>query len=559
MPPSQIPPSPPQNRRPNEGDFSRRGAKNALLRRRAFLLGLVLVVGGAFLGRQIERFEPTEAEIEALERQKRAQIPPRCDVLVVGGTPAGMAAAIAAARSGANVVLVEPREKLGGDITYAYLNQFDVPLKGLHQSESPVAYGVFGEFYRELGVAFDLKRAQNYFQRKIGAQKRIRLMLSTHVSGLQMKNGRLLGAILKSKSGKIRFWETGAVVDATNDAEIAAMAGAGYNIGRESMNPDRKMQSAGLLFSVSNVNWMKVRAYVRGQRAVSLRVLKRFKPGAANAIDVRVEGRRALLRLGGISGNYAWERGDIVRDYRARGPNVVMLSLNFGRQDDGSVVLNTLNLLNVNGLDAHSRAEARREGIAEIKPFLKHLRRNMPGFENAKLKSVAPEIYVRETRHIAGFDASTFPGFNAKLQTGTLTVSDIRESRAFANRVALCSYPLDLHPYERDDLRRQDGFGPERHFYTLPLGALIPRRADGVFVASRSLSATYSAAGSARVIPVTMAAGEAVGVAAWMCAKGGFSPHELVVSKTKIAALQKQLRKNGVNIGDDLARSYPKS
>lgn len=460
-----------------------------------------------------------------------------------------MAAAIAAARSGASVVLVEPREKLGGDISYAYLNQFDVPLKGLHQSESPVAYGIFGEFYRELGVAFDLKRAQKYFDKRIGAQKRIRLMLSTQVSGLRMRNGRLRGAILKGKNGKSRLWETKAVVDATNDAEIAAMAGAGYNIGRESMNPDRKMQSAGLLFSVSGVNWMKVRAYVRGQRAVSLRVLKRFKPGAANAIDVRVEGKTALLRLGGISGNYAWERGDIVRDYRARGPNVVMLSLNFGRQDDGSVVLNTLNLLNVNGLDAHSRENARREGIAELKPFIKHLRRNLPGFEKATLKAVAPEIYVRETRHIAGFDAST----NSN-QTGTLTVSDIRESRAFSNRVALCSYPLDLHPYEREDLARQDGFGPERHFYTLPLGALIPRRADGVFVASRSLSATYSAAGSARVIPVTMAAGEAAGVAAWMCAKGGFSPHELVVSKTKIAALQAQLRKNGVNIGDTLAK-----
>jgi hypothetical protein len=295
------------------------------------------------------------------------------------------------------------------------------------------------------------------------------------------------------------------------------------------------MQSAGLLFSVKNVDWNQISAYVKHKKALSMADLKKFKHGAAGSIDVRIEGRDALLRLGGTRDNYAWERGDIIKDYVPRGPDVVILSINFGRQDDGSVVLNTLNVVNVDGLSHHSRQKAHDEATREIPFLIEYLRHRMPGFERAELAQIAPELYIRETRHIHGFYS--------------LKVADIKEDRAFPDRIALCSYPLDLHPYEKRDA---NPFGPKRYLYTLPLRALVPRKVDGLFVASRSLSATYSAAGSARVIPVTMAAGQAAGEAATLCANEGISPHQLAQSAEQIAIVQNNLRAVGLDIGDSL-------
>jgi hypothetical protein len=141
------------------------------------------------------------------------------------------------------------------------------------------------------------------------------------------------------------------------------------------------------------------------------------------------------LRRGGVHGNYAWERGDIIRNYKPRGSNILFLSINYGRQSDGTVVLNTLNIVGVNGLSASSQAQAHREAVRELPHFISYLRRAMPGFSKAKLARIAPELYIRETRHIHGHYA--------------LKVSDIRAEHQFFDRIASASYPLDLHPYHK--------------------------------------------------------------------------------------------------------------
>ncbi|MDF2440977.1 MAG: hypothetical protein JWN98_1961, partial [Abditibacteriota bacterium] len=110
---------------------------------------------------------------------------------------------------------------------------------------------------------------------------------------------------------------------------------------------------------------------------------------------------------------------------------------------------------------------------------------------------------------------------------------------------------LDLHPYRKNDI---NPFGPQRHYYTIPLRSLVPRRVNNIFVASRSLSATYSAAGSARVIPVAMACGEAAGAAAWLCATRGLTPHDLMNDSRPVKQLQDNLRDWGADIGDVLPR-----
>lgn len=471
----------------------------------------------------------------------------QCDVFVVGGTPSGVAAALAAARRGAKVVLIEPRPKLGGDIVYAMLNMFDVPARPGHAS--PI-HGIFAEFYDQLGMSFEPDRARRLFDAALAAEPNIRVYRNTRVLQIDKNGASVIGGRVREMTAQgAREWDIAArtVIDATDDASFATRAGADSYLGREVANRDKKMQTAGLLFSVKGVDWNAVRFYVRGKR------LMRAEESAASTVEIRVPSagradaskaarkkskpaaaKPIWLRLGGIHGDYAWERGDIAKRYQPRGRNVMLLSINFGRYSDGTVVLNTLNLLDVNGIDAASTARARREGQAELPRLVNFLRRAMPGFEKARLAHVAPELYIRETRHIKGFYA--------------LKVKDIRAETKFFDRVAFASYPLDLHPYVKGQL---NPFGPRRYYYTLPLRSLVPRAVDNVFVASRSLSATYSAAGSARVIPVTMAAGEAAGAAAWICARDNVSPHQLMNDSRRVRLVQKSLRALGADIGDE--------
>ncbi len=88
-------------------------------------------------------------------------------------------------------------------------------------------------------------------------------------------------------------------------------------------------------------------------------------------------------RLGGGVGRYMWERGNIVKPYQPQGKDIEMLSINFGRQKDGSVVLNTLNILGVNGLNPVSVSKATNQALEELPAFITFLRKAMPGFEKS--------------------------------------------------------------------------------------------------------------------------------------------------------------------------------
>ena len=504
--------------------------------RRAAFVGMAVVIVGAGVWFWKRRAAPraviTRPISAFIARAEKLAQDQECDVLVLGGTPSGVAAALSAARAGARVVLAEPRPHLGGDMTYAWINQFDVPLKGIHSTHSPIDYGIFGEFYKELGVAFAPEQARAVIERKLAAESNIRVLTGAKTEHLNLEDGRLKSVLLHVKSGWIRV-NAPAIVDATNDADVAARSGAGYYLGREQANADRAMQAAGLFFKLKNVNWEKLRRYTRRRRSLPLDVAIAQKPTILKSSDARLRNGRIVITLGGGVGSYAWERGDIVKKYRPHGQNIKVMSINFGRTSEDECVLNTINILDTNGLTRFSRDRARREAVQELKFLVPFLQKKMPGLERAELAGAAPELYIRETRHISGLT--------------TLTAHDVKTARLFPDRIALCAYSMDLHPYKNGELPS----GTRRWVFTLPLTALVPKSVDGLFVASRSLSATWMAAGAARVIPVTMAAGEAAGLCAAMCAKDNISPHEFARDEAKIALLQDELRKNGVDIGDN--------
>lgn len=426
----------------------------------------------------------------------------RTDVLVLGGSPAGVAAALAAARQGRDVILVEPRPYLGTVVTGAMLNMWDLNWGPHHES---TVRGIFGEFFQALhGLTFDPMLARTLFKDKISAESRIRLYTETRILRPVMGDTGVIGAVLQNATGTHGV-RAAVTIDTTDDADIAAAAGVEYTIGRETSGIDRTMQPATLLFRVRDVDWTALVRYI----------VEEEKP----------------LRRGGVNQGVVWGLGTIVRQYRSDDPGVRAYDLNIGRLPDGSVWINSLQIFDVDGTNEASRRDAYARAKLVVPAFVEFLRAKVPGFERATLVQVAPQLYIRETRHIRGLYV--------------LTALDIQNARRFWDRIAVASYPMDLHPYRPDEF---NPFRPVRRLYTIPLRSLIPEKLDGLLVASRALSATYQAAGSARIVPTTIALGEAAGVAASVCIEQKVSPHGLIQQFSLVALVQQRLQRAGARI-----------
>ncbi len=426
----------------------------------------------------------------------------RTDVLVLGGSPAGVAAALAAARQGHDVILVEPRPYLGTVLTGAMLNMWDLNWGPQHES---TVRGIFGEFFQALrGLTFDPMVARTLFKEKVSAESRITLLTGTRILRPVLGDSGVIGAVLQNATGTHGI-RAAVTIDTTDDADVAAAAGVEHTIGRETSGIDRTMQPATLMLRVRDVDWAELVRYI----------VEEEKP----------------LRRGGVNQGLVWGLGTIVRQFRSDDPGVRAYDINIGRLPDGSVWINSLQIFDVDGTNEASRRDAYARAKLVVPAFVEFLRARVPGFERATFVQVAPQLYIRETRHIRGLYV--------------MTALDIQSARRFWDRIAVASYPMDLHPYRPDEF---NPFRAVRRVYTIPLRSLIPEKVDGLLVASRSMSATYQAAGSIRIVATTIAVGEAAGVAASVCIEKKVSPHGLIQQFNLVTLVQQRLQRAGARI-----------
>jgi ribulose 1,5-bisphosphate synthetase/thiazole synthase len=429
----------------------------------------------------------------------------RPDVLVVGGTPAGVAAAIAAARHGENVTLVAGRPVLGGVLTDATMDQWDL---NLAPDGASVEGGIFDEIHAALGDAFTAADAARVFGELAASEPRIHTILNAEPVAVRVGAGAdgkriedVTFARTGTRSGDPAFTlAAGSVIDATDDADVAALAGARYDVGRQDTGIDEKMQAVTLMFTIDGVDWADI----------------------ARGYDVATDGP------GGVEGRRAWGYAKLMDGYRPLSADVLVRDLNLGREDDGSISVNAIDVLGIDGRSAGDLARARAIAEAEAPHLTAYLRERLAGFAAARVGGFADAVYVRETRHVLG-DA-------------WLTADDVWDGVMPADRIGLSSYPLDLHPVTATD---RLAYAPVRHVYGVPFGALVPRGFSNLLLASPAISASHEASGSARVIPTTIEEGEADGVAAALANERGLSFSALAASPEAIASLQTDLRRDG--------------
>jgi len=397
------------------------------------------------------------------------------DVIVVGGGPGGVPAAVSAARNSARVLLVERYGFLGGMATAALVN----PYMKYKAGDTVLTRGLFHEFLDKLQGAgailpdrqhFDdepMKWLLDRFVLDSGAD----LLLHTMAIGVLRKRNRIKAVRVFHKGG-IEDLSADIFIDSTGDGDLAAWAGAKIEIGREGDHGCQPLTSA-------------------------------FR--MANVVVARMPESQEINRLydeAKAKGEVANPRENVLK-FKTVHPDVVHF--------------NTTRIIGETSLDGWSMTQAEIEGRRQVEDMAKFLIKHVAGFENSYLIKTGTQIGVRESRRVMG--------------NYVLTADDVLSARHFEDGIACACYDIDIHNPSGGgtDIRRLK----EGTYYQIPYRCLLPEGVDNLIVASRCISADHAAHSSLRVMPIVWALGQAGGTAAALCVKKKILPSALDAAELK--------------------------
>ncbi len=428
------------------------------------------------------------------------------DVVVIGGGPAGLAASASAARHGARTLLIERYGFLGGMGTAGGVTNF-AGLYGRRNGEMhQLVHGVVDELLDRLDALGGLNQPQDGMQGRIRVRSYdtsaykcaadqlliaagVELLFHAQAAAVIMKGPRIDAVVIETKSGR-QAVRASVFIDCSGDADVAAWAGVPHEIGDG--------QGSGLfpttMFRVGHVD-----------AAAALAAVGEFQ--AINRYMAQAQSDHP--------GRYQFPReGAILRpqikpsEWRA---NVTQLKNAQGQA--------------MNGVDARELSQGEIDGRRQIADYFHFLREQVPGFAQASIIEIAPQVGIRETRRIAGQYA--------------LTGQDILNSARFDDSMGINAWPMELHQHGRIEW----GFptDPLRAYNDLPWRMLVPQGVDNLLVAGRCASMTHEGQSAARASGACFVMGQAAGTAA---AHSAGSP----LVETDVKQLQQWLRADGAYI-----------
>lgn len=449
-----------------------------------------------------------------------AAVAAEADVLVVGGGPAGLGAALGAAAAGAEVVLAERYGFLGGNATAALV----MPLMSFHTRRGtsvPASAGTLTPMDHAPGDPVVAGTLKTLLERLVAAggaippsertgfvvpfdpevfklvaldlldEAGVKFLFHAFATGV-IGDHRVEGVVFETKSGPLVI-KARAVVDCTGDGDIASLAGAPFEVGRD---VDDLVQPMTLMFRITEFEREAFMAYVKAH------------PDQWRG----VHGLWALIREATAAGELELPREDI---------------LFFGTPHEREISVNSTRVTRVLGTDVWDLTFAEWQSRRQMRQIVAFLRRYVPGFERAYVVQSGMTIGVRETRRIIG--------------EYQLTADDVLAARKFDDVIARGAYPIDIHnPTGRGTILQ---LLPPGEAYDIPLRCLLPQRADRLVVAGRCISGTHEAHSSYRVMPIAMATGQAAGVCAALAAHTGKAPRDI-----QAADVQRELKRQGADL-----------
>lgn len=405
------------------------------------------------------------------------------DVVVAGGGPAGVGAAIAAARAGAKTLCIEWFGCLGGMMTSGLHTHLCI-LKSASGGEDFIIGGIPMELCRRgedrqygeiVGCNYDYEvEAMKRDLDDWAAEVNLELLYHAFVADAIVEDGALRGVIVQSKSGREAILAR-QVVDCTGDADVAARAGAPWEYGRPS---DGLTQPCTLMFRLEGADWNGINEY------------RKTDPGLTEMC------RKAI------------DAGDM-EPFQTQ-----LMGFWYTKYRPTQVGVNFTNIVHCNATDARDVTAATIEGRRQARVLTEVFRKYIPGMEHCYMIDTAHYLGVRETRRIVG--------------EHTLTIDEVVGVRKSEQGIAKGSFFVDIHSPDKTGLFEPRHL-PKGEHYDIPYGCLVPRGVEHLLVAGRCISADHEALGSTRVMFQCMALGEAAGVAAAVCAAEGGTPRGVEV------------------------------
>ncbi|WP_436374013.1 FAD-dependent oxidoreductase [Cytobacillus sp. BC1816] len=436
------------------------------------------------------------------------------DVVVAGGGPAGINAAIAAGRRGARTLLIERYGFLGGMSTVALV----YPWMTFHtETGRQVIKGIAQEIVERL---MSIEGSPGHLRDTVGftntvtpyhpekykllalemlEEAGVEVLVHSFADSVEVDGGTIKSIRLVTKSGPIRV-KAKQFIDSTGDADIAFLSGAPCLKGREN---DQKTQPLTMKFRMRGVDVSKVK------EAMKRNPENFYKKTPINELDE--------LPLTGVQGFY--------KEWNASGVPINRDQVLFfiGPEED-EVLVNCTRVQGLDGTDVFDLTKGEKEGRKQVMMMAKFLQTNIPGFEKASISAVGSQIGIRETRRISG--------------EYSLTIKDVITGKKYDDTIALSGYPIDIHDPTGKGVQANDIEGDGS--YGIPYRCLIPKEIDNLLVAGRCISTTHEALATTRLTPSCMATGQAAGTAAAISLAEGVDPRDLDAS-----VLRKKLLEDG--------------
>jgi hypothetical protein len=513
-------------------------------------------------------------------------------VIIAGGGPAGVVAALAAKRTGADTLLIERASFLGGMMTgglvnslHGYrlhkeyvktepMNNWDSPLvvKGislelvtrLQKAGGTVDYGHVGE--PSIRENFDPEIMVHVLDEMM-EEAGVDVLFNT-ITVMPVKEGNVIkGVALVNKSGP-QVILSDVVVDATGDADLAAAAGVPFELGRPA---DGRFHGGSLLMEVGGIDPDQLIDYLKNRPVKDTEEKKRINDelsrlcgGGGSRTDslLTLDGKRGFFSMAGK--DRTWD--EIEQDRRSgkylKLPPVEKEWIEFAKDGNVPPLVGTTQAVYPRPPSLHwfgmirqgkMRYDQLQAGLHELffnqtdereiskaliymrkidRAYMKFLNERVPGFEDAYIIKTSPMAGTRESRRIIG--------------EYMLTAEDCVKGRRFPDVVAMCGRACNVHSLT-GLWGEQIWLEPEKPF-DIPYRSLVPKKVDNILVAGRSISADFVASGAIRAEPNCMSTGEAAGTAAALSANLGIAPRNLDVK-----LLQQKLVELGIQLsmGED--------
>ena len=413
--------------------------------------------------------------IETIQETRKTPVEGKYDVIVVGGGPAGVGAALAAGRLGKRTLLVEQYGFLGGMWTAGLvLPIWDWENKG----------GIIREIVDDLYHAgkssntgplytFDIEAMKLLLDRKMRAAG-VDVLFHTMFADTIMDESTVRGVFVENKSGRAAYLAS-VVIDCTGDGDVAARAGAPFSVGRDA---DGATQPMSLIFKLGNTDYVQTVTHLPdGMGDNELFFYMKHAAEAAGLADYEFNFERPYL-------------------LRVPTPHEGIAEMTHVRGKSG--------------LDAWDLSAAEQEGRELVDEAVNFFTTYMPQFKDAFLSQTAPHIGVRESRRIHG--------------DYTLTIDDMLRGARFDDGICTCAFKIDIH---QPDGKSQEGMDIPTKPYQIPYRCMVPQAVEGILVAGRCISGTYEAHASYRVTADCVAMGQAAGTAACLAIDAAIPPHAL--------------------------------